>query len=126
MTPSDIFDPSLPGLVPKHDKATWDQARGELLAFASHLQARGSGITASQLVLAIARADYFLELLAQVQELKNSIPFHVMATEADGGLPDSYEFKGQWAMTAGEIRKLDDLLTRIQGTPYPKKEPQKI
>lgn len=59
MFPGDIFDNTPPSKEPVNHKdlEMWANARGELQAFAKHLESRGITITAAQMRLAIKLSD---------------------------------------------------------------------
>jgi len=55
------------------------------------------------------------ELIEFMRHMRLAMPWHVFGTEAGGGILDSYVFDGQLKITAGELRKYDDLLERLKG-----------
>lgn len=62
----DMWDNDLPPGV-QQDKTgeMWQQARGELLGFANHLERQGATITAQQLRLAVVRSDCLDKMIGE-------------------------------------------------------------
>ena len=54
----------------KKEKELWEQARGELLGFANHLQAKGAGITAAQIKMACRLADFGITTIEKIANFK--------------------------------------------------------
>lgn len=115
MTPDEMCQTDNPNTVAPDRADMWAAARGELLGYATHLERRGAGITASQLRLAVARADLFGDLLAFVLKVQDAMPPTLRVLAGNVGVADD-AVCGAVPFTASGIRGLCSVVAAASKT----------